>query len=399
MIFHRCNGLTENQMKRHSYILLMLAAVLAASCSKHLPDPGQPGSPSLSGSYIFFEPEVVEHVDTRTTMVEGNTLPLEDGTAFGVMGYAGGNAIFNNATYHPGGIAKVTRNGAGAEAPFTYQGLVQWRDASTIHNFYAYYPYSMQYLIKTGTNNVPYIEYTQQTDETKMTDILTAHVSTSKVPIVNLGFGHRLWALDLTVANTRTKKDSLYNAETKQYEEYDPVIKVKSIKFEFDGFPRSGLIHMDGNITIPDPSTQNNMLPGFTKSYSGRTLNPGTKEALNGSNSFLFLPCGSFRYRLTVEFENALGLSYTSHHPSTYLVEENGNPALDTNGQIQWDWATASGPDTNKDGIGDGFAAGKRYTLDIVKADFEVKFVWTESDWGEWNGEEWVPVRVDHTFI
>ena len=235
-----------------------------------------------------------------------------------------------------------------------------------------------------------------------MTDILTASLlNTSKVPIVNLTFQHRLWAMDITVKNNRVEKDVVYDPLTGQNKEYDPVVQVKSVKIEFDQIPGSALIYMNGEdkIQIPDPDNQSKIL-SFSKSYNTlHTLSSnGGSVTLNGQDSFLFLPCNSFNYRITAEFVNSLGVTYTCHHPATFEADTDGNPIL-ADGKVQWHWATASGPDEDGNGTKDGFKAGKRYTLDIVKTDFEVEFVWKAADWGEWDGENWVPVRVEHTFI
>jgi hypothetical protein len=298
-----------------------------------------------------------------------------------VTGYVGSNAIFTGYT---DGIAEVYRNGEGAEAPFSYSSLAAWANSTSSHSFYAFYPYTL--LNKVGVSGqMPYIAYTQPIDQSEMTDILTASLSTAKRPIVTLTFQHRLWALDLTIANTRTVKEKIYNPETGSYVQYDPVLKVKSVKLELDQLPKSGNINLDGSLDLPDLTVAANTL-GLVKTYEDidKVLASGDKFTLNGSDSFLFLPCGSFRYRLTVELENVpLGLSYTCHHP----------PIPDSNGQTQWDWATAQGPGSA------GFAAGRRYTLDIVRPNGEdIELKWIAADWGQWNGNEWEEVEVPHEF-
>ena len=324
-------------------------------------------------------------------MVEGTSLPTASGTSFGVTGYVGSNAIFTGYT---DGIAEVYRIDEGAEAPFSYSSLAAWANSTSSHSFYAFYPYTL--LDKVGVRGqMPYIAYTQPTDQSEMTDILTASLSTAKRPIVTLTFQHRLWALDLTVANTRTVKEKIYNPKTGKYDEYDPDLKVKSIKFEFDQLPKSGTLYLDGSEDIPDPTAAGNGL-GLVRTYeyTDKVLTSKTGFTLNDTGPFLFLPCGSFKYRLTVEFENVpLGLSYICHHPSTFVADAEGNPVLD-NGQIQWDWATAAGPGSA------GFEAGKRYSLDVVRpngADIELK--WIATDWGYWEDDKWEEeVDVEHEF-
>ena len=384
-------------MKRLKYILLISAAALAVACGKHIPQPDQPDSPSLSRSYIFFDEEVMDCAETKTTIVEGDKLPSADGTAFGVMGYVNGNVIFNNSTYHQNGIAEVKRNGAGYDKSFTYQGLIQWTDATSTHNFYAFYPYKFSNLISVGNDQMPYIRYAQEATTDKMDDILTASAGLQKRPIVTLTFQHSLWALDVTVKNEREEKDFVYNPETGNHDELDPFIIIKKLTVELDGIPSEGNIYLNGNVSLPtDPSK----IVKLTKTFNlNKQYNPGTGETVTGEDSFLFLPCGSFKYRLTVEFENALGMSYTTRYPETYKVDGNGNPIL-ANGELQWDWATAQGPDRDNNGTKDGFLAGNRYTLDIVKDDYEVKFIWKETDWGEWNedAQQWDNIRVEHSF-
>ena len=380
-------------MNRLQYILLISAAVLATGCSKHIPQPEQSES-SSTHPYIFFDQEVVESVETKTTMVNGDKLPSDDGIAFGVMGYVNGNVIFNNSTYHQNNIAKVERDGEGYDKPFTYQGLVQWTDASSTHNFYAFYPYSLEYLVQIGQNNRPYIRYAQASDTDNMKDILTAAVSVQKQPVVTLTFQHRLWALDLMAQNNRQKKDSVYNTSTGTYTAYDPIIKIKTVKIDIAGIPAYGNIYMDGTTDVPAEQA-NNMSLSKTITVE-KTLNPGDNTSINGQDSFLFLPHGTFRYRLTIEFENVnLGQTYTTHYPGFYENDLNGDPI-----EGEWAWATASGPDRTSDGKGDGFLAARRYTLDITKGDYEVTFVWKETEWGEWDekNQEWDYIEVPHSF-
>ena len=371
-------------MKRLTYILLISVAAFAVACSKHVDAPDHSDSPSLSGSYIFFEPEVVIGMETRTTMVEGTQLPTGAGVAFGVMGYTRANSIFYDATYRQSGIAEVYRDTE--DALFKYTPLAQWASGATEHTFYAFYPYNISSSVTVGAENIPYITYTQPTDTDDMVDILTASTGEmTRQPVVDLAFEHRLWALDITAKNVRVKPDSLYNQANKKYEEYTPIIKVKSVKIEFRNIPSKASINLDGSLTFPNPVEYCDLTKTYTTT---KELDPtkNNKYTVNGTDSFLFLPCASFDYRLTVEFENKpLGLSYTAHHPSTFEADENGDP-------VEWHWATAKGPRAA------GFAAGNRYTLDIVKSDYDVTFEWKETEWGEWDGKEWKNIDVIHTF-
>lgn len=357
-------------MKRIIYITLAAVALLLSACSERPIDP-MPQVPGSTGSYIFFEPEVIESVETKTTMVEGTTLP----GSFGVYGYAESQTLFNGN--------EVYKNSDGY---FTYDNLVRWVDGTTPHNFYAYYPYSLDVSV---SNNKPYIAYTQPTTQSSMIDILTANKTTQKMSVVDLTFQHRLWAMDITIKNNREQDDLIYNPDTGNNDlNTGKQVKAKSIKIEFDDIPASASLYLDGDIQLSD-----NRLT-FTKDYPAVTLEAGKSSTLNGQDSFLFLPCPSFKYRITIEFENTWGVSYIAHHPSTYKTTEDGEPDYDSNGQIQWDWATAKGPNSG------GFNAGYRYTLDIVKSDYDLTFVWDKTEWGEWDeiAQKWVNIKVEHTF-
>ena len=373
-------------MKRILYITLAAVAFMLSACSERPIDP-TPQMPGSSGSYIFFEPEVLERVETRTSMLEGTSLPSASGTSFGVFGYAGSTVLFDDKMIYrseDGGL-------------FTYDGLVNWVDGVTPHDFYAYYPYDLT--ASVGDNNIPYIPYTQSTDRNSMVDILTATTgSITKKSIVDLKFYHRLWAMDITVKNNRKITDKVYvpHEDPKKdgsYVDTGNDVTIKSIKVEFDGIPASGNIYMDGSVVLGE------MLEPF--SYSVVYDNPDdtsdepliltTADGQNsitvtGQDSFLFLPCGSFNYRITLECVSTWGVEYTAHHPATYTEDEDGIR--------QWDWATAKGPGAS------GFKAGNRYTLDIVKSDYNVTFDWVETNWGEWDevAEKWTNIEVVHTF-
>lgn len=341
---------------------------LFAACTESPIDP-TPQTPGSSRSYIFFEPVVEEQVQTRTNMVTGTTLPDEEGTAFGVYGYAGNDELFNKTE-----VYRTT------DGTFSYEGLVGWKDATTTHNFYAYYPCD---LTTNLDNNDPYIVYNQPDLTDDMVDILTATSSRKKGddPVVALTFYHRLWALDITVKNNREERDQVYDPDKKGYNDIGNDVKINSITIEFDQIPAKGNIYMDGNV-----STEGTKSFIYSEVYSEPlTLTAGTLETLTGENPFLFLPCVSFNYRITLECISTFGTDYTIHHPHTYVADEMGKPILDADNQVQWDWATAAGPNAA------GFAAGHRYTLDIVKSDFN-----TEIKWG--NSSSWEEVKVDHVF-
>lgn len=369
-------------IKRILYIALGAAVSILTACTESPIDPTLQVSGS-SRSYIFFEPSVVNIVETKTEMLQVKTLPKDGGTAFGVFGYAGTDQLFDNE--------RVFRSTD--DALFSYVDLVAWKDDSTVHDFYAYYPYDIAEkpnigaTVSKNTDGLPYITYTQPTDQQYMVDILTATLSTAKRPVVTLEFNHRLWALDITVKNNRTSDDMVYDpSDGKNDISKGHDVKLKKLKFEIKDIPASGTLYMDGSIEVSDQTIS------FSEEYTPNiTIEPSKMFTVNGQNSFLLLPCESLGFRVTAEFENTWGLTYTAHYPTTYLVDETtGEPALDANDQIQWEWET----------VNKSFAAGNRYTIEINKSDYEVTYKWVQADWGEWDEEnqEWIVTDVTHTF-
>ena len=81
-------------MKHYIYKTLAIALSIVTSCTEH-PIVQVPQVPESSRSYIFFEPEVLEAKTTKAEIVEGEELPGDAGTAFGVLGYYEGTSIFD----------------------------------------------------------------------------------------------------------------------------------------------------------------------------------------------------------------------------------------------------------------------------------------------------------------
>ena len=327
-----------------------------AACTERPVDPVSSG-PEASHSYIFFEPEVIESVESRAALVVGTSLPQAEGSAFGVLGFAGSNktSIFG------GGAAEVywhTTDGV-----FKYDDLAIWHGNETVHRFYAYYPYDLN----TGSSIVPndgnpYISYTQPETEAGMQDILTAYVSRTwkDGPAVPLGFHHRLWALDVIIENSQS-----YPAD----KPYSSTMTVNSISLKLNDYPTGAQVYLDkktstilnnepkdftyripvneSNATIPDASV---------KDDSGNSLNFGKYGPL------LFLPVesGSFKYDLTISYKDATGKDAS--------------------------FSTGLKTSTVK------FEEGKRYTLTIKKTNDQ--FVVGSY----FNAGNWTVASVNHTF-
>ena len=105
-------------MKNVLYIPIVLLLALITSCDKI--SPSQEGGEETSGSYIFFEPEVYEVVTTK--LVEGNKLPADEGTAFGVLGYYGSSSLFKTVYSSTNEVARVYRPaGSNISEPLPFQ--------------------------------------------------------------------------------------------------------------------------------------------------------------------------------------------------------------------------------------------------------------------------------------
>ena len=353
-------------MKHYIYITLAIALSIVTACTEH-PIVQVPQVPESSRSYIFFEPEVLEAKATKAEIVEGDELPGDKDTAFGVLGYYQDTSIFGG---YDDKIAEVYRKEE--DSSFQYDHLGWWlnRDAAatTKHNFFAFYPYS----INENNENVvpnngnPYINYTLPTSEADMEDILTAYKSTARVSPVQIVFQHRLWALDLEVVNSQTGDGySQPGVGTLT----SPDLHIVSVKLTLAGIPATGTLAIDGNLTstVTSRKTQEYTLHARTATIvKVPTDNPETEEKENTASfgPLLFLPTdlsygtGGVQYQLDFTFENHWGDEYTQ----TFQLR---------------DFKLAEGADS--------FEPGKRYKLTVVKTDTEASVDldvtgWTEKD-------------------
>ena len=355
-------------MKHYIYITLAIVLSIVTACTEHPIDQG-PQVPESSRSYIFFEPEVMEVGATKATLVEGKTLPAAEGTAFGVMGYYNGTSVLGG---YEDGVAKVYRNSEGSS--FQYDHLGWWlnRDAAatTKHNFFAFYPYSIYGDVSLNEGS-PYISYTLPETEAEMMDIMTAYTETARVLPVPLEFKHRLWALDVEVVNAQTGDGySQPGVGTLT----PPDLHIVSVKLTLEGIPFKGTLAIDGNLTstVTSRKTQEYTLHASTATIvKVPTDNPETEEKENTASfgPLLFLPTdlsygtGSVQYQLDFTFENHWGDKYTQ----TFQLR---------------DFKLAEGVDS--------FEPGKRYKLTVVKND-------TEASVGL-NVTGWETQDVTHTF-
>lgn len=353
-------------MKHYIYITLAIALSIVTACTEHPIDQG-PQVPESSRSYIFFEPEVIEVGATKATLVEGETLPAAEGTAFGVMGYYNGTSVLGG---YEDGVAKVYRNSEGGS--FQYDHLGWWlnRDvnATTKHNFFAFYPYSIYGDVSLNEGS-PYISYTLPETEAEMMDIMTAYTETARVLPVPLEFKHRLWALDVEVVNAQTGNG--YSQPGAGLT--SPDLTVVSVKVTLENIPSAGTMDIDDDLscTVSSRTTKEYTLPQTGIKISP-VDDPATTDVKENAASFgplLFLPTdlsndgNSVSYKLDFTLKNHWGVEYTQSFPLSAFKLANG--------------ATS-------------FEPGKRYKLTVVKNDTEASVGLTVTEWDTQN--------VTHTF-
>ena len=350
-------------MKKTLYIpLLVLVATLTAACSKYTPEAIQPNSPS--SSYIFFQPDIMEEIDTRANTVQFT------GDKFGVIGYVGTTPIFTRYSNY---IAEVKKDGS----LYVYDKLAQWADATSAHNFYAFYPYGQTIVTD---NSVPFISYTQPTTVDGMVDVMTATTSVSRQDapngLVPLNFTHRLWALDVKVKNSQSK-DVVTNPEGTDVTT-SPSLYITGAKIHIYGYRKAG------NISIADDDVKGDKVEAtiaevltydlFTASSDSPQIHVGKGETKT-FDQLLFLPVNkSIEYRLEINFKNAWGASYDYYYPT---------PTVDDEENRVYGYQQSSRKI---------FLAGYRYSLEVEKIDAEGSFNIN------WDVKDWEEVGVDHTF-
>ena len=300
-------------MSRKLYIVTAALLLLFAACTERHIDPVLQ-VPESSHSYIFFEPEVVETVDTRASMIIGETLPHAEGSAFGVLGFAGDNttSIFNNV------VANVYWDSS--NELFKYDNLAIWYGNELEHRFYAYYPYGLNSAVAEIVPNEgdPYLTYTQPESESDMVDILTACTCTTKVSNVPLEFIHRLWALDIVIINNQTAGLSAHNSSAE-----NPSLYVTEVKVHVN-YPNGGVIPLSGDESSPSGDYSDYSYTIYS-SDSGEEIKSSSIEGATADQyskqygSLLFVPGGILKYRLEIKYIDSRGQtdgSRTFYYPS-----------------------------------------------------------------------------------
>lgn len=340
-------------MKKTVYIALAAVGVLLAGCTKHLTEP-EPEVPDQLRSYIFFEPKVSEPAATKTTILEGESLPT--GASFGVLGYHGTTAktgLFTNE------ITKVYQPAEGED--FKYDGnLASWKDGND-HYFYAFYIMGQEYATGanavTANNGDPYISYTQPTTLNEMYDILTAYTATKKVALVPLVFEHRLWALDVKIANNQ--EDVSYETEGNSISVATSALTITGVEMTVKDLPATAKIPLNSTNTITSEGS-NEVIYNL---FLGKTSETVEAEKTLDVGTLLFLPCESFSYKLKITY--------------TY-----------NNGEYSGEFTYPSGSDEYASAT--GLKAGERYSL-TVKRTNDKFFVGI-------GPVDWTTQDIDHTF-
>lgn len=361
-------------MKRSLYIACIAALTITlAACTKQATDP-TPQAPDMSRSYIFFEPEVVTSNNTKANLITTQTLPSEEGTAFGVIGYHGTSSLFGAPTASNKGIAHVALSTDGV---FEYSPLAAWQGADN-HDFYAFYPYSLNAYVSHNVNATassanPSITYTQPSaNDATMIDLLTAKASATKADgnEVTIKFYHRLWALDVKIKNSMTKGLTADGTEVNQ-----PSLTVTKIELYVKDFPQTAVIPLDHNV-INNPITYGTATITSSTPYEIAVPDDDKTIAYNQTESYgslLFIPLDSlhpFKYRLVISYTDSMG-SGTFTFPATGYKESSGL-----------------------------FEGGKKYTLTLDKTNdtFVMGRYQDPDDSGSLQPGDWSDASVNHEF-
>ncbi len=301
-------------MKKIRYIFLALAAILAASCSKHNTDGPQPLNP-----YIFFEAGMSEIVQTKTELIADDVF-TKDGAQFGVLGfYQDKKPVFNGYTDN---IANVYR----ADGVYKYDNLAVWQ--GTTHTFSAFYPYQeLLSNVKVGTDNVPYIEYTQPWNMADMKDILGAYTEvenanpTSANAAVALRFQHLLWAFNVVIKNSQT-------VEVNPGDEVsDTYLAIKEVSISLQDYPSKAHLKLDADFTVtPETTSTNNCTLYSVGAGDGELI---VKEESATYGPLLFIPVPTLKFQVSVKYTIKGGKIVTYTYPAagqyqTYSAPEHG---------------------------------------------------------------------------
>lgn len=288
------------QMKRTTYILLALAALISTACSKPNTD-NHPDTVPLK-SYIFFEAGVLDVTQTKSSLITGESLPTDAGTSFGVIGfYEDGQPIFNEYTDN---IASVYRkqNNEG----FQYDNLASWM--GTRHTFYAFYPYSVFSNILLDSDNIPYIDYTQPTAENNMIDVLGAcssvsHTTTSAAP-VELEFQHLFWAFNLVINNLQSTET------TDGTHVSSPSLTINEVMLKLYDFPKEAKLKLNADYDIDISSRADQSYTLFTDNVQ---ISAGESESFG---PLLFIPTTGVKYQISIKYTTQVGFVDTFVYPA-----------------------------------------------------------------------------------
>lgn len=286
-------------MKKIRYIFLALAAVTAVSCSKHNTDGPQPLNP-----YIFFEAGMSDIAQTRTELIADDVF-TKDGAQFGVLGfYEDGKPIFD---VYEDNIANVYRT----DGLYKYDNLAVWQ--GNTHRFSAFYPYDeLLGNVKVGSDNVPYIEYTQPWDMADMKDILGSYTQventnpTSTNAAVALHFQHLLWAFNVVIRNSQTVEVTASENIT------NPSIAIKKVTLSLKDFPKTANLKLDQNFSVsPGEVVTENVV--MYSDETGRQIASGNSSTFG---SLLFIPVSGLSYKITIDYTTQGGVNDTFTYPA-----------------------------------------------------------------------------------
>lgn len=332
-------------MKKIRYIFLALAAVTAVSCSKHNTDGPQPLNP-----YIFFEAGMSDIAQTRTELIADDVF-TKDGAQFGVLGfYEDGKPIFDG---YEDNIANVYRT----DGLYKYDNLAVWQ--GNTHRFSAFYPYDeLLGNVKVGSDNVPYIEYTQPWNMAEMKDILGAYTEVvNKNPDstnepVKFRFQHLLWKFNVVIKNSQTLE------VTAEGNLENPDLIINEVTISLKDFPGTADLKLNDGFSIDYGLGVSEDCVLYSDENGGKI----TSGKSYTYGPLLFIPVTGLSFQLTIKYTTQGGVNDTF----VYQYESESE-----------------------------FSKGQAYNLTIDKTNdkFFVGIIYEDENcWIDWEN------NVDHTF-
>lgn len=180
---------------------------------------------------------------------------------------------------------------SGAIVSFNQVGTFAWKDDTSVHDFYAYYPYTSA---ATSVAEVPFTVPAVQTQagannlaHIAATDFLYATTSSAKAPAINLSFNHALSVLNLKLYKTATE-DVVLNSVRVEIEDADAKLSVSEGTVDLTTgaltvTTGTNQVVLNLSTGVALSGTAQNFYIQITPGHAGKTLNVYAK--VNGSST------------------------------------------------------------------------------------------------------------------